>query len=279
MNRLIIQHPALSQAAVNAFCDALAAPPVHQSADVARWEKVQLDRALVADLAQHWQVDANLVNSQCALADFGLAAFDMDSTLITIECIDEMADYMGRKPEVAAITEAAMRGEIADFSESLRRRVALLAGMPEETLERVWHERVRLNPGVATVISTLKQAGIRTLVVSGGFTFFTGRLQKQLGLDLARSNLLEIKNGVLTGQLCGPILDAQGKRRVVEQACSLYGLSPTQAIVVGDGANDLAMMGIAGLSVAYHAKPQVRKETTHAIDHCGLDAMLNFFGS
>jgi phosphoserine phosphatase len=201
----------------------------------------------------------------------------MDSTLITIECVDEIADYVGRKAEVAAITEAAMRGEIADYDESLRRRVALLAGLPESTLERVWSERVRLQPGAEALVAGLKAAGLFTLVVSGGFTFFTERLKSRLGLDLARSNLLEVEGGLLTGRLIGPIVNADGKRRIVEQVCAQLGCAPGRAIVVGDGANDLRMMSIAGLSVAFHAKPIVRDETTHAINHCGLDAILGFF--
>jgi phosphoserine phosphatase len=201
----------------------------------------------------------------------------MDSTLITIECVDEIADFAGRKAEVAAITEAAMRGEIADYDESLRRRVALLAGLPSQTLHQVWTERVRLSPGAETLIDGLKRAGLRTLVVSGGFTFFTERLKSRLGLDWARSNVLEIADDRLTGRLIGPIVNAQVKRRIVEQVCTQMRISPSQAIVVGDGANDLQMMSIAGLSVAFHAKPVVRNETTHAINQSGLDAILNYF--
>jgi phosphoserine phosphatase len=144
-------------------------------------------------------------------------------------------------------------------------------------LQRVWDERVRLSPGASTLISGLQHAGLKVLLVSGGFTFFTERLRAQLGLDWARSNVLEVRDGQLTGQLIGPIVNAQRKRNIVEQTCSLMGIAPAQAIVVGDGANDLQMMSIAGLSVAYHAKPIVRDETTHAINHCGLDALLNFF--
>jgi phosphoserine phosphatase len=170
-----------------------------------------------------------------------------------------------------------MRGEITDYNESLRRRVALLAGLPESTLLRVWEDRVRLSPGADALIAGLKQAGVRILLVSGGFTFFTERLKARLGLDWARSNVLEVADGKLTGRLVGPIVNAQRKRTIVEQTCAVMGITPAQAIVVGDGANDLQMMSIAGLSVAFHAKPIVRDETTHAINHCGLDAILNFF--
>jgi phosphoserine phosphatase len=277
LTRLVIQHPALADAAVSAFGEACDASPVLRTATLARWEGVRIDGVRIGALAEDWRVDAEIVPSGMRLADFRLAAFDMDSTLITIECVDEIADYVGRKAEVAAITEAAMRGEIADYDESLRRRVALLAGLPESTLQRVWDERVRLSPGAEPLMAGLKAAGLRTLLVSGGFTFFTERLRTRLGLDLARSNLLEVEGGRLTGRLIGPIVNADAKRRIVEQTCAGLGCTPAQAIVVGDGANDLKMMSIAGLSVAYHAKPIVRDETTHAINHCGLDAILNLF--
>ncbi|MFN7644583.1 MAG: phosphoserine phosphatase SerB [Burkholderiales bacterium] len=277
MSRLVVQHPALIDDAIRAIADAAGAPPAERRPALARWEQVALDGERVSALAEAWGVDAELVRPGMRLADFRLAAFDMDSTLITIECVDEIADYVGRKAEVAAITEAAMRGEIADYDESLRRRVALLAGLPEATLERVWDERVRLSPGADRLVAALRASGLRTLLVSGGFTFFTDRLRARLGLDASRSNLLEVEGGRLTGRLIGPIVNAEAKQRIVEQTCAQIGCTPAQAIVVGDGANDLRMMSIAGLSVAFHAKPIVRDETTHAINHCGLDAILNFF--
>lgn len=277
MSRLIVQHPTLSDSAVQAFSDAVGAAPDQRQPALARWAGVHLQGETVSALAAAHQVDAEIVASGLRLQDFRLAVFDMDSTLITIECVDEIADFAGRKAEVAAITEAAMRGEIADYDDSLRRRVGLLAGLSVQTLDQVWQERVRLSPGAQTLIGALQQAGLRTLLVSGGFTFFTERLRSQLRLDWARSNLLEMDQGHLTGRLMGPIVNAALKRRIVEQVCGLMQISPSQAIVVGDGANDLQMMAIAGLSVAYHAKPIVRDETTHAINHCGLDALLNLF--
>lgn len=277
MTRLVVQHPALADAAVAAFGEACGVRPALRTPTLARWDGVAIDGVRVGALAEVWRVDAEIVPSGLRLADFRLAAFDMDSTLITIECVDEIADYVGRKAEVAAITEAAMRGEITDYDESLRRRVALLEGLPESTLQRVWDERVRLSPGADLLLASVKAAGLRTLVVSGGFTFFTERLRARLGLDLARSNLLEIEGGRLTGRLLGPIVNADAKRRIVEQTCAGLGCTADRAIVIGDGANDLKMMSIAGLSVAFHAKPIVRDETTHAINHCGLDAILNFF--
>ncbi|MCX7693367.1 MAG: phosphoserine phosphatase SerB [Tepidimonas ignava] len=212
------------------------------------------------------------------LRDFKLIAFDMDSTLINIECVDEIADAAGRKAEVAAITEAAMRGEIADYKESLRRRVALLAGVPVQHLEDVYRQRLKLNPGAAELVLACKGAGLKVLLVSGGFTFFTDRLRERLALDFARSNRLEIVDGRLTGRLLdqhwGDICDGAEKRRTLLQACDLIGCTPEQAIAMGDGANDLAMMAAAGLSVAYRAKPKVRQQANVAIDMGGLDRLL-----
>jgi phosphoserine phosphatase len=212
------------------------------------------------------------------LRDFKLIAFDMDSTLINIECVDEIADAAGRKAEVAAITEAAMRGEISDYKESLRRRVALLAGVSVEHLEHVYRQRLKLNPGAAELVLACKGAGLKVLLVSGGFTFFTDRLRERLALDFARSNRLEIVDGRLTGRLLdqhwGDICDGAEKRRTLLQACDLIGCTPQQAIAMGDGANDLEMMAAAGLSVAYRAKPKVRQQAHVAIDIGGLDRLL-----
>ena len=213
------------------------------------------------------------------LADFRLAAFDMDSTLIDIECIDEIAAAAaGLKAEVAAITEATMRGEIADFKESLRRRVALLRGIPEQALQHVYDERLRLNPGVETFVAALRAAGLKTLLVSGGFTFFSDRVAQRLQLDYTRANVLEIADGKLTGRLVdqdwGDICDGEEKRRMLVQTCAALGIASTQAIAVGDGANDLPMMGAAGLSIAYHAKPAVREKAMLAINEGGMERAL-----
>ncbi len=212
------------------------------------------------------------------LRDFKLIAFDMDSTLINIECVDEIADAAGRKAEVAAITEAAMRGEITDFKDSLRRRVALLEGVSVDHLEQVYRHRLQLNPGAAELVLACKAAGLKVLLVSGGFTYFAERLRDRLALDFARSNRLDIQDGRLTGRLIdqnwGDICDAAEKRRTLLEACDLIGCSPRQAIAMGDGANDLEMMGAAGLSVAYRAKPKVRLQAHVAIDMGGLDRLL-----
>ena len=212
------------------------------------------------------------------LADYRLVAFDMDSTLINIECVDEIAAAVGRKAEVAAITEAAMRGEIADYKESLRRRVALLKGVRESALHEVYNERLRLNPGVERFVQACRAAGLTTLLVSGGFTFFSERVKSTLQLDDARANVLEISNGALTGALVdqpwGDIVDGDEKRRTVLETCARLGIAPAKAIAVGDGANDLPMMGAVGLSIAYHAKPAVRERAMLSIVDGGLDRAL-----
>ena len=212
------------------------------------------------------------------LRDFKLIAFDMDSTLINIECVDEIADAAGRKAEVAAITEAAMRGEIADYKESLRQRVALLKGVTVAHMQQVLEERLQLNPGAANLVAACKQAGLKVLLVSGGFTYFTDRVRDLLGVDFTRSNVLEVQDGVLTGvmvnQPWGDICDGEEKRKMLLQTCAQLGITPQQAIAMGDGANDLPMMGEAGLSVAYHAKPKVREQAMVAINSGGLDRLL-----
>jgi phosphoserine phosphatase len=212
------------------------------------------------------------------LADFRLIAFDMDSTLINIECVDEIAAAAGKKEEVAAITEAAMRGEIADYKESLRQRVALLKGVAVQYLEDVYATRLRLNPGAAELVAACKGAGLKVLLVSGGFTFFTDRVRDRLGVDFTRSNVLEVHDGRLTGRMVdqpwGDICDGEEKRKMLLETCERLSISPRQAIAMGDGANDLPMMGEAGLSVAYHAKPRVREQAMVAIDQGGLDRLL-----
>lgn len=220
------------------------------------------------------QLDCAFVPEHQTLADFGLVVMDMDSTLISIECIDEIADMLGIKPQVAAITESAMRGEI-EFAESLQRRVALLAGLDQSALQRVYDERLQLNPGAEQLIDTLKAHGIKTLLVSGGFTFFTQRLQIRLGLDFTHANALEIVNGKLTGKISGEIVDAQSKSDWLIRIRDQLNLRKEQVIAIGDGANDLKMMAAAGVGIAYHAKPVVREQATYALNHVGLDGLLN----
>ena len=220
-------------------------------------------------------------DSNKKLTDFKLIAFDMDSTLINIECVDEIADAAGRKAEVAAITEAAMRGEITDYKESLRQRVTLLKGVTVEHMEQVYNERLQFNPGAAELVAACKHAGMKVLLVSGGFTYFTDRIRDRLGIDYTRSNVLEVENGELTGRMVdqpwGDICDGAEKRKMLLETCTQLGIEPHQAIAMGDGANDLPMMGIAGLSVAYHAKPAVREQAMVAINEGGLDRLLAVF--
>ncbi len=224
------------------------------------------------------RIDCGFVPDEKSLSDFRLVVMDMDSTLISIECIDEIADMQGLKPQVAAITEEAMQGKI-DFAESLRRRVALLEGLDEGALQRVYDERLRLNPGAEIMLAELKRHGIRTLLVSGGFIFFTERLKQRLGLDYAHANTLEIVDGKLTGRVLGKILDAQGKADWLIETRDMLELKTEQVIAMGDGANDLKMMAMAGTSIAYHAKPVVREKASYALNFVGLDGLTRLFKS
>lgn len=258
---------------------ALAAPTsiTRLGPNAVRCEQIAYSPALrptIEVAAQAAQLDATYMMGQRELREFKLVAMDMDSTLITIECIDEIADMQGLKPQVAAITEAAMRGEL-DFSASLKQRVALLEGLDASALQRVYDERLKLSPGAETMLAAVQKAGLKTLLVSGGFTFFTERLKQRLGLDYTHANELEIVDGKLTGRVLGGIVDAEEKQRTVERVCAQMGITPSQAIVMGDGANDLKMMGIAGLSVAFRAKPVVRSQADVALNFVGLDGLLN----
>jgi phosphoserine phosphatase len=215
------------------------------------------------------------------LSDFKLIAFDMDSTLINIECIDEIADVVGRKAEVSAITEAAMRGEITDYKDSLRQRVALLKGATLADIDRVYQHHLQLNHGAAELVAACKQAGLKILLVSGGFTHISDRLRERLDIDYCRANVLEVENDVLTGHMVhqpwGDICDGAEKRTMLLQMCDTLGINPKQTIAMGDGANDLPMMSVAGLSVAYHAKPAVREFANVSIEAGGLDRLLTLF--
>ncbi|HEX5539450.1 MAG TPA: phosphoserine phosphatase SerB [Methylophilaceae bacterium] len=222
------------------------------------------------------QLDCAFVADHHTLDNFGLVLMDMDSTLITIECIDEIADMHGLKLQVAAVTQAAMRGEI-EFAESLRLRVALLKGLDESALQRVYDERLRLSPGTEQWIAACKQHAVRTMVVSGGFDFFVERVKTLAGLDYAQANRLEIVNGELTGKVLGDIVDAQAKADWLRKQRQALGLEAAQVIAIGDGANDLIMMADAGVSIAYHAKPIVQEHATYALNYVGLDGAANLF--
>lgn len=234
-------------------------------------------RDAVAAYCEQNRFDCGWVPAGRRIDDFGLLVMDMDSTLITIECIDEIADMQGLKPQVSAITEAAMRGEI-DFAESLRRRVSLLKGLDQSALQRVYDERLQLSPGADSLLAAARAAGIKTLLVSGGFTFFTERLKPRLRLDYTAANTLEIVDGKLTGCVLGDIVDAQGKADWLKRIRSELGLAKERVIAMGDGANDLKMMVEAGVSIAYRAKPVVRAQASYALNQVGLDGVVPLLG-
>jgi phosphoserine phosphatase len=232
-------------------------------------------RSHLRNLGALHQTDMGFLPKHFKAPDIKVLAMDMDSTLINIECIDEIADAVGKKSEVSEITEAAMRGEIKDFSESLRRRVALLKGVPAAALDEVFSRRLHLNPGTKELIAGAHARGIHTLLVSGGFTFFTQKLQAQLNLSETHANQLEIIDGFLTGQVLGNIVDGAAKAAYVEARCLALGANKHAAIAMGDGSNDLLMMQGAGLSIAYRAKPIVKEKADVAFDHVSLDACLD----
>ena len=231
----------------------------------------------IAEYCAEVGLDFAFMDQDARLTDFGLVAMDMDSTLVSIESIDEIADLKGVKPQVAEITACTMRGEI-DFAESLTRRTALLQGLDQSALQQVYDERLKLNPGAERMLQKMKSSGIRTLLISGGFTFFTDRLRERLGIDYSAANTLEIVDGKITGKVLGEIIGAQGKADVLTRVTDELGLKRSQVIAIGDGANDLKMLAGAGISIAYHAKPIVQQEATYSFNHIGLDGVVNLFG-
>ena len=279
--KLILQGPGAHQVNIQQVATQLGLPQLRSVAPHA-W-RCDLSQPLSVESIDHLkkfsqslQIDHALLRADFQLQDFKLLVMDMDSTLITIECIDEIADMQGLKSDVAAITEAAMRGEM-DFAESLQRRVALLKGLEESALARVFEQRLELTLGAHTMLHAMKQAGLRTVLVSGGFTYFTERLEHELELDVSHANRLEVVDGKLTGRVLGDIVDAQAKKTTVLEQCAELGVPTTAAIVIGDGANDLAMMSVAGLSVAFRAKPVVQTKAHVALNYAGLDGVLNLF--
>jgi len=230
----------------------------------------------VAPLCEARRLDHAWIEQGRRFSDLRLLAMDMDSTLITIECIDELGDFAGKKAEIAAITAQAMRGEI-EYQESLRRRVAALANVPETALRDVYDQRLKLTPGAQELVAACKKNGVQLLLVSGGFTFFTERLKARLGLDHTISNVLEVRDGKLTGALIGDIVDADAKAARFREVLSSLDAGKEQSVAIGDGANDLKMMAEAGISVAFRAKPVVRAQASCALNWCGLDAVVNLF--
>ena len=233
-------------------------------------------RDAVAEHCAKAKLDWGFVEAGRRLSDFALLAMDMDSTLISIECIDEIADFAGRKAEVAAVTASAMRGEI-DWPESLRQRVAALKDLDESALASVYRDRLRFNPGAEKLIDAARKAGLKTLLVSGGFTYFTDRIRDRLALDYAYSNVLVVEGGKLAGTVTGPLVDAQGKAAHVARLKRELGIARERVMAIGDGANDLLMLAEAGTSIAYHAKPVVKAKTDYALDYVGLDGVLALF--
>lgn len=278
---LVIQSPALSTDLIEQAAAIAEASGVRRVGTTAARLLAVNDSAEIRAEILAWGerslVDTAYVVAGSRLRDCKVLAMDMDSTLINIECIDEIAAFGGVKAQVASITEAAMRGEIKDFSESLTRRVAFLKGLSAEVLQSVYEQKLRFNPGAEQLVATAKQAGLKVLLVSGGFTFFTEKLKARIGLDAAHANVLGTENGLLTGQVVGRILDAQGKADTLRAFAQDCGATADQIIAIGDGANDLRMLGLAGYSVAYRAKPVVRAQAKFALNVAGLDGVLNWF--
>jgi len=278
---LVIQSPALSGDLIeHAAAIAEASGVQRLGTTAARILGVSNDASIREEVrlwGERVNVDTAYVTAGARLTDCKVLAMDMDSTLINIECIDEIAAFGGVKEQVASITEAAMRGEIKDFSESLIRRVAFLKGLSTDVLQAVYDQKLRLNPGAEQLVKTAHQSGLKVLLVSGGFTFFTEKLKALLNLDAAHANVLEATAGILTGSVTGRILDAQGKADTLLAFAQSLGARPEQIIAIGDGANDLKMLGLARYSVAYRAKPVVRAQARYALNVAGLDGVLNWF--
>jgi phosphoserine phosphatase len=274
---LVLQSPTLQRADVDAIADGTRPSSVEALSQTAVRLRGASPHDSVAKLCEARRIDYAWMEPGRRFADLKLLAMDMDSTLITIECIDELGALAGKGAETAAITEAAMRGEIADYKESLRRRVSLLAGQSTAILENVYQSKLRLTPGAGQLLEACKQHGVKTLLVSGGFTFFTGRLKDRLRIDYSISNTLGTKAGNLTGALVGDIVDADAKAAKFVAVMNELKADPRQTIAIGDGANDLKMMAQAGLSVAFHAKPVVRAQASCALTYSGLDGVLNLF--
>jgi len=273
---LIVQGAALAEDDLQRLAALTAAQRIERLGSTACRLVAAMQAPGIAEYCARACLDFGFVPEGRRLSDMRLLAIDMDSTLITIECIDEVADLAGVKAEVSAITAAAMAGEM-DYAQSLRRRVALLQGLDESALTRVYDERLRLSPGAESLLAAVHRAGLKTLLVSGGFSFFTDRLKARLGLDYSTSNAIEVEGGRLTGRVIGDIVDAAGKAAALRTRRDELGIARDAVIAIGDGANDLAMLAEAGVSIAYRAKAVTRSRADYALDYCGLDGVLNLF--
>ena len=263
---LVLQGPSLTEKQVNTLGRA---EPIAKHA----W-RIRSASTVDKKFCEKHRIDYAFVPEGRRFADLKLLAMDMDSTLITMETIDELGDLVGKKPEIAAITARAMRGEI-DYPESLRQRVGLLKGLPESGLLEVYETRLKLTSGAEALLAACKKHGVKTLLVSGGFTYFVERLKTRLGIDYAISNTLESKGGQLTGKVLGDIVDAEAKAAKLRELAR--SLKKEQTVAIGDGANDLKMMAEAGYSIAFHAKPVVRAQASCALTWSGLDGAVNLF--
>jgi phosphoserine phosphatase len=272
---LVVQGPALTEPGLQEVARLVGKPSERIAGKAFRFRNAEPSEA-IASWSERNRVDYAFVPGGQRFANLELLAMDMDSTLITIECIDELGALAGKKDEVAAVTAQAMRGEI-DYPESLRRRVRAIAGLPETALSEVYEKRLRLTEGAEILVSKCRQNGVRLLLVSGGFTFFTERLKARLGIDYTISNTLEVRDGKLTGALLGDVVDAEAKARKFREVMKKLDARKEQTVAIGDGANDLKMMAEAGYSIAFRAKPVVRAQASCAISWCGLDAVVNLF--
>jgi phosphoserine phosphatase len=273
---LVVQGPGLSEAEAQALARLVGSSRIEPIAAGAFRLRNSAASAAVARWAEQRQADYAFMPEGRRFEALKLVAMDMDSTLITIECIDELGELAGKKAEVAAITAQAMRGEIA-YPESLRRRVSALAGLSEASLNTIYENRLKLTPGAEALIAACKKHRVQILLVSGGFTFFTERLRARLGLDHTISNVLEVKAGKLTGALVGEIVDADAKAAKFREVALSLEANREHTVAIGDGANDLKMMAEAGISVAFRAKPVVRAQATCALNWSGLDGVVNLF--
>jgi len=278
MYKIILQGEQISEEKILELAPTIKLAHFFQRANLSSFTLEQSpNNETIQALRNNFAGDVNVLPGDFDRSAVKLVVSDMDSTLINIECVDEIADFAGVKDKVSAVTEAAMRGEL-DFAESLIARVALLKGLNVNALQKVYEQRLKLNPGAEEMLAKLKANNIRFALVSGGFSFFTDRLKTRLDLDYTLSNTLERDGDVLTGNVTGVIVGGEAKAAFLLEKCKELGIAPSQAVAIGDGANDLLMMAEAGLGVAYHAKPKVQLEADCALNYTGLEGLSGLLG-